>query len=315
MFSAERTIEEFINAVNFTNDLSENIIVIARFKSEVNEWLMENGKKVFENMRYTEYVNIRLFFLQKKRKRDFSVYIAAHKKVELPNNLPSEYHLIHAGHALAEDLGFPGDDTGQNISVLNPYLNELTVLYWMWKNSATDFIGLAHYRRFLTVPKNFSQEAKDAITEENILTPQAAKKFLEKYDIILGDEFFGYFTQTEHLQNDVGEGLAKSAISLTEKMLSVYQPEYLSAFNEIINSCGFYRCNIFVTRRHVFNAFCSWLFSFILPALKEILTVTNLEELDTKSRRTVGFIAERMLSVWLIKNNLRIVELPILTIK
>lgn len=50
------------------------------------------------------------------------------------------------------DLGFPGDNTGENISEKNIFYCELTGVYWAWKNlKDADYIGLCHYRRCFTV--------------------------------------------------------------------------------------------------------------------------------------------------------------------
>ena len=86
------------------------------------------------------------------------------------------------------------------------------------------------------------------------------------------------------------------------------QPDYLDAFDYVLGSSSFYKCNMFVTRRDVFDAYCKWLFSFIIDATREVLRMTN-------PQRTMGFFCECMLSVWLAKNHLRIKELPIMEVK
>ena len=56
-----------------------------------------------------------------------------------------------------------GDDTGDNISKLNREVNEMTAIYWAWKNydklGNPDFIGLCHYRRLF----NFADTTKNPL--------------------------------------------------------------------------------------------------------------------------------------------------------
>ena len=79
---------------------------------------------------------------------DIKVIVAAHKPYRMPQD--SMYLPLQVGRALADqDLGWQGDNTGDNISLKNPYYCELTGLYWAWKNLKADAIGLVHYRRFL----------------------------------------------------------------------------------------------------------------------------------------------------------------------
>ena len=71
---------------------------------------------------------------------------------------------IHAGRANREPLSdeaseetkwlyenMDGDNTGDNISEKNPLYNEMTTVYWAYKNYASldnpDYIGFMHYRR------------------------------------------------------------------------------------------------------------------------------------------------------------------------
>ena len=68
-------------------------------------------------------------------------YVAVHKPGLFATS--PGYQPIHVGRALAtQDLGLPGDDTGDHISALNPNFCELTLLYWMWKNATADVVGL-----------------------------------------------------------------------------------------------------------------------------------------------------------------------------
>lgn len=45
------------------------------------------------------------------------------------------------------------DNTGDNIAKYNGNLNEMTVIYWLYKNIEADYYGLFHYRRYLPFDK------------------------------------------------------------------------------------------------------------------------------------------------------------------
>ena len=79
-----------------------------------------------------------------------------------------------------------------------------------------------------------------------------------------------------------------------------------------MNGSSIFRCNMMITRKYIFDAYCQWLFSFILPVAKGLADF--LKDKPSAVKRTSGFIAERMLSVWLINNHIKIGKLPILTI-
>ncbi len=58
---------------------------------------------------------------------DTRIYVMTHKKIE---NLPEKiYQPLHVGREGKEDLGYPGDHTGEQISSKNPYYCELTGMY------------------------------------------------------------------------------------------------------------------------------------------------------------------------------------------
>ncbi len=309
LFTKERTFEELKNILAQTNNFGAGILIFARMNSDAFKGL-NSAKEEFENFSAVKISGGVLFVLGRKRKKDLKIYICAHKKFDPPKSLSPEYVTIHAGHKYAEkDLGFIPDDVGDNISRLNPYLNELTAFYHMWKNSTAEIIGLAHYRRYFldlpihSDPKNFS--------DDKILTGQRAFELLDKCDILLGEELQTYVTQLEYFYNDAGEEVTGKALNILKKSLAQNQPDYLEAFEKVISGYSFYKCNMFVTRKHVFDAYCKWLFSFILPAFQEFRSVVDVEKLPGSSRRIFGYFAERMWTVWLLKNRLKIFELPI----
>ena len=106
-------------------------------------------------------------------KRSVKILICYHKPdVLLKDNILTP---IHVGRALARQRGeteefrwmcenMIGDDTGDNISAKNASYNELTALYWAWKNysalGSPDYIGLMHYRRHFIFRKS------DRVVEE-----------------------------------------------------------------------------------------------------------------------------------------------------
>lgn len=75
-------------------------------------------------------------------------------------------------------IEYQRDDEGENISAKNPNYNELTAVYWAWKNlKDVDAVGLVHYRRFLFDKKPYSLN--------NVVSIDKVKKLLGQYDVIL----------------------------------------------------------------------------------------------------------------------------------
>ena len=102
------------------------------------------------------------------------ILVAQHKEAEVFHN--EVYIPIHVGKALSKtELGILCDDTGDNISHLNPYFCELTAQYWAWKNMHdVEYIGLCHYRRY------FQTE----FTMENV------EQLMDGADIVLAKSIF-----------------------------------------------------------------------------------------------------------------------------
>lgn len=302
----ERKPEDFDAMFDRLKNTSDIVITFARTASELEKHLTKKfaAASTLQTNTGTWY-----FLEQQTAPKDFCNYVVTHKLTPHEDNLPEGYKMIHAGRSLGENLGYLGDDTGDNISRLNPYLNEVTALYWIWKNTAHTSLGFCQYRRFFTATTN-----KD-FTYDRILTKDDALSFLSQYDIIVAKIYIGR-PQHELIVIDCGQTLTTLGEAIIKKYLRKVQPDYLDAFDYVLNSKSFYRCNMFVTRRNIFDAYCEWFFSFMLDATKKFLhDAPDLEKVPPKGRRVMGYFSERMLTVWLIKNRLRIKELPILFIE
>ena len=92
------------------------------------------------------------------------IFVITHKLFTPPAD--PMYVPLQVGRAKNGDLGagYLGDDTGDNISELNPQFVELTGMYWIWKNynGPEDCIGINHYRRY------FFGESDDFLTSAEI---------------------------------------------------------------------------------------------------------------------------------------------------
>lgn len=320
ILSKERDPDEFIDALIKTSDLADKILLFVRKNSALETWLAVN-QNIFAQVESFAIAGGAWCLLKKVVPPvDVGVYVVTHKDVKL-SKLPPCYRIIHAGHATAKnEFGYPGDDTGDNISRLNPFLDEVTALYWIWKNTNHTHAGFVHYRRFLTSNTRLKEyrPGEYVFSAKNILSESEIIKILSEYDIIVHTERVCDRTQLEMMIYSTGQpDLVRFAEKIVRKHLTKNQPDYLDAYDAVINGFVFFFYGIHITRRNIFNAYCEWLFSFMIDATEELSHVVitdgkTLGDMEHVYSRMMSFFAERMLTVWLKKNHLRIKTLPIM---
>ena len=250
LLTAERKPADFIDALIDTDGLSENILTFVRKNSALENWLTANENIFAEDKRFAA-INGNWTLLKKFARADFCVYVVTHKDAKL-DALPEGYRIIHAGRVTAtEKFGYAGDDTGDNISALNRYLNEITALYWIWKNTRHTIIGLNHYRRF------FTESDDSSFAVEKILSRETAEKILRNCDMIIvtGD----FFTLTQHdLKTLVcGDDLNTFVEKIFRKHISRKQPDYLDDVHHAAeNFRRLLRVAVFVYNRRDGRNYC-----------------------------------------------------------
>lgn len=232
--------------------------------------------------------------------KDVSIYVAMHKKYNVNKDTP--YIPLCIGNY--EEEGYLTEQAGENIAYLNKKINECTALYWIWKNTDSKYVGLNHYRRYF-----FNNEIESI---DNYLDVRHMNEIFEMYDIILPNAFYNEnVTMLDQLKGTINPELCIKGHAIIRKKIEKNQPEYVDAFDSVMNGHAIFTCNMFVTRREILNQYCEWLFSFLIEAAEEI----DVEGYDSYSQRVMGFFAERMWTVWLRRNRLRIKELPYVIIR
>lgn len=193
------------------------------------------------------------------------------------------------------------DNTGKNISHLNKYYSELTGEYWAWQNTTQDIIGFCHYRRWFV--KNLKWEK---ITYEDIIQD------LNEYDIILPKKMkFPKALYDFHKEYNVKrpdyEVLYEDYVKL-ENVLKKFFPEYAESYIKVMNGKFIWTNNMFICKRELAEKYFQWLFE-VLDKLIEEIDLSNYESRDS---RIFGFIGERLLTTFILKNSLRFKEYTIL---
>ena len=223
------------------------------------------------------------------------VIVATHKKYVMP--VDSMYLPIHVGRENKQDLGYTGDNTGDNISLKNPYYCELTGLYWAWKNLEADYIGLSHYRRHFTV-----KEARGN-KKERVLTKSQLEKIIENYDILLPKKR-NYVIETNYSQ--YVHAHHKEDLDITREIIQEIYPEYIPAFDSSMKKTTGHRFNMFIMKKEYVDEYCKWMFD-ILFELEKRLDISEYSDYDA---RVFGFVSERLLDIWLETKGYKYKELP-----
>lgn len=230
---------------------------------------------------------------------NIKVLVATHKSYKMPSD--TMYIPIQVGRALNKNIGYIGDDTGENISVKNPYYCELTALYWGVKNLECDYIGLVHYRRHFSNKKRVNSLKSDKF--EYIISVDEVKKILEEYDVVL-PKIRRYYIET--LYSHYAHTHYADHLDKTRGIIKKIYPEYVKSFDEVMRQTSGHMFNMFIMKKELANEYCEWLFN-ILGRLEEEVDVA---EYDSFQARLYGRVSELLLNVWINNKGLKYKEVP-----
>ncbi|MGE8192570.1 DUF4422 domain-containing protein [Erwinia amylovora] len=219
---------------------------------------------------------------------------------------------IHVGKANSlDEICCAGDDSGDSISLKNPFYCELTAHYWVWKNTdISDYVGFMHYRRHFNFSDDqykdedvwgmVSRSEIDADYENEFgLDEDSIKKCIGDAYLLLPKKWsvkaagninnFEHYKVSDHLHI---EDYQNALDILTDKY-----PEYKKAVTLFNDAHNGYYTNMYVMKRDLFIEYSDWLFS-ILSDLEETLYFKNYSQ---QEKRVFGHISERLFNIFIIK--------------
>lgn len=220
------------------------------------------------------------------------IIIATHKKYRMPAD--SMYLPLHVGaegktgkDGKPLDLGYVKDNTGDNISSLNPSFCELTGLYWAWKNLRDDYIGLVHYRRHFSMRRRKEQW-------DSVLTYMQLNPYLGKIRVFTPGKRRYYI---ETLYSHYKHTHYSNQLDMVRQIITERYPEYEVAYDRVIKHRFGYMFNMMIMERELLNDYCIWLFDILFALGNRI----HMAELSDYQGRYYGRISEIIFNVWLDK--------------
>lgn len=227
------------------------------------------------------------------------ILVVAHKAYAMPEDRLHQPIMVGDGKMQGVQRGWLRDDTGENISQKNGSFCELTALFWMWKNMEVDACGLCHYRRYLGSPGIRKGKWQDRVIRE-----EEVERLLQKADVILPKKRH-YWIETRESQ--YSHAHHHEDLQCVEEILRERWPDYLEAWNWMLETRSGHICNMFIMRREHMIAYCEWLFSLLFEAEKRL----DISSYSEKDKRVFGYLGERLLDVWIQRNGLKAVEVPV----
>ena len=202
------------------------------------------------------------------------------------------------------DLGFRGDDTGDNISTKNKWYAEDTGFYWLWKNSDADIKGLMHYRRLLDLQspngndKNITLEDIESpgkLIEELGLTASNISAIMKDADVIIRKkqnihDWFDGNVEEQYKAWHIPEYL-DYALEIIKRDF----PKIYPAAKSVLTGHFGHFTNLVIMKSSHFDAMCEFRFR-VLEKLETMVDISRPEIAGgwQHTARYIAFIGERL---------------------
>lgn len=219
---------------------------------------------------------------------DIAVYVMTHgpacvgiKDYAIPLEIGAACRETHCCD-LRDNLG---DD---NISEKDLLYCEITGLYWVWKNNHHPITGVSHYRRLIL---DSGEKITKSLKNCDIMCLPSGKLSASIETL--------YIRSPDHVPQDW---------EIMKRILMDLYPEYSDSIAVVSKRKWYYKCNIFITRKEILDAYCAWLF----PLLFRVEDELDLRGRTRNQARAIGYLCEILLPVYIEHHKLRVKNLHVL---
>lgn len=192
------------------------------------------------------------------------------------------------------------DDNTDNISKRNRDYSELTGHYYIWKHiHSDDIIGIEHYRRHFVKPSEIS-DGFELISKKEIIN------ILTDYDFIVPVHESLANTTTFDLYEICFHEVATEIVQYMKEYFKTRKDgeKYIKATIDDFISNKLYRCNMFITDKRNYDAYCEVLFGLLQYMYEKDMP-------RDKNARILGAVGEVFTIIFVHANNLKYKEIDV----
>lgn len=202
---------------------------------------------------------------------------------------------------------FLRDDVGENIADKNSIYNELTAIYWVYKNieqfKGVEYFGFSHYRRLFCFNglNKTAYVKKHNDTKLTDVTENTIKTIFKDFDFIAPLPSH-YRSVQRHYEKSHNKEDLKVLLNVIEED----KPDYIEDAKSYLTSKDEYLYNMFIFKRDDFLRYCEFIFD---------ISARFLKKTKTKNR---FYISERLTGIFinhLYNEGKESLKLPILHIR
>ena len=228
---------------------------------------MKNNLDIILNLYYKPTDELKKY-IENNFNTDICTFIPVNGGASLKNNEWCQKHLKF-------------DDSGINISHLNPWMNEMTSVYWYWNNMMSndcEYIGFNHYRRFFNIDDIKDYENYDIIVSKPIFSGSRLNLATQYSIYHCVDDLIRCIQDIEQVKG----------IDISHDFLSYVKRE----------TRNLAPCLMYIMKKNLFNEWCEFIFPILFALYNDICSKDDFKKRDNYQKRALCFLTERLFGYW-----------------